>query len=248
MVSKLILPIVVLISLLSVINKKESSYKSKTLHVVELYTSQGCSSCPSADKVLSEIGNKDEVLGLAFHVTYWNRLGWKDPYSSIVNDRRQQKYSKHFQLNGSYTPQMVVDGTEEFVGSNQKKAETFVNKIATPSVEITINSKEIDGKLFLSYALSGDYKDKALYYGIIENNLNTSVKAGENNRKKLKNDCVVRYFEDEMLSFNPVGEVEINKEALQINDVNSEIFAFVQDPISLKILGAAKRKLVQKEN
>ncbi len=232
-----------MISFLSLINKKENLTTSKTLHVVELYTSQGCSSCPSADKVLTEVAHKDDVLCLAFHVSYWNRLGWKDPYSSIIYDRRQQKYSKHFELNGSYTPQMVVDGADQFVGSNQKKADIAIAKFITPTVDITINSKELDGKLFLNYALSGDYKDKTLYYGIIENDLHTNVKAGENNRKKLVNDCVVRYFEDESLSFSPIGELEINKEALHIIDDNSEIFAFVQDPNTFKILGATKIKI-----
>ena len=94
--------------------------------LVELFTSQGCSSCPPADRVLADIVSEQpiagaKIIGLSEHVDYWNRLGWKDPFSSSQFTRRQADYSKAFGGAQIYTPQMIVDGTEEFVGSEARK-------------------------------------------------------------------------------------------------------------------------------
>ncbi len=87
--------------------------------VVELFTSQGCSSCPPADALLSELKRDTNVLALDFHVDYWDRLGWKDPYSSVAATDRQRRYAALFGTDGVYTPQIVVAGTSQMVGSNR---------------------------------------------------------------------------------------------------------------------------------
>jgi hypothetical protein len=88
--------------------------------VVELFTSQGCSSCPPADALLGELAQRKDVLALAYHVDYWDRLGWKDPYSSAAATRRQRQYGDQFRLRAIYTPQIVVDGRAEMVGSDRR--------------------------------------------------------------------------------------------------------------------------------
>jgi hypothetical protein len=88
--------------------------------VVELFTSQGCSSCPPADALLGELAQRKDVLPLAYHVDYWDRLGWKDPYSSAAATRRQRQYGDQFRLRAIYTPQIVVDGRAEMVGSDRR--------------------------------------------------------------------------------------------------------------------------------
>src|SRR5215203_5351918 len=95
--------------------------------LVELFTSEGCSSCPPADKNLAFLENQQpvpqaEIITLAFHVDYWDRLGWKDRFSSPLFSRRQEIYSQALKLDSSYTPQMIVNGESQFVGSDSGKA------------------------------------------------------------------------------------------------------------------------------
>ncbi|CAM2158589.1 exported protein of unknown function (plasmid) [Pararobbsia alpina] len=96
--------------------------------VVELFTSEGCSSCPPADSFLSELNDtRADVLPLAFHVTYWNQLGWKDPFSLDDADARQARYAQRFR-GFEYTPQMVIDGKVEVVGSNRTAANNAIDQ------------------------------------------------------------------------------------------------------------------------
>ena len=88
--------------------------------VVELFTSQGCSSCPPADALLGELAKKGDVLALGFHISYWDSLGWKDPLSSKSSTERQKAYARHFTDGRVYTPQIVVDGVSEMVGSDRE--------------------------------------------------------------------------------------------------------------------------------
>src|SRR5215212_735890 len=95
--------------------------RSRPAVLVELFTSEGCSSCPPADRNLAFLENqqpvtKAEIVTLAFHVDYWDRLGWKDRFSSPLFSRRQEDYAQAFKLDSNYTPQMIVDGKTEFVG------------------------------------------------------------------------------------------------------------------------------------
>lgn len=88
--------------------------------VVELFTSQGCSSCPPADAILRELAPRSEILALSFHVTYWNSLGWADPYALEAATARQRQYQRVLNTDTIYTPQMVVQGSDEFVGSDRQ--------------------------------------------------------------------------------------------------------------------------------
>jgi hypothetical protein len=102
--------------------------------VVELFTSEGCSSCPPADRFLSELSDaRADVLPLAFHVTYWNRLGWKDPFSLEAADARQARYARRFR-GFEYTPEMVVDGKAELVGSDRSAAGTAIERARSDGV------------------------------------------------------------------------------------------------------------------
>ena len=108
-----------------------STSKSSTgFAVVELFTSEGCSSCPPADKVVAKLlkEHKSNVYVLGYHVDYWDDLGWKDIFSNNIFTQRQKAYAKAFKLSSVYTPQIVVNGTEQFVGSDEGKLNNAVAK------------------------------------------------------------------------------------------------------------------------
>jgi hypothetical protein len=95
--------------------------------VVELFTSQSCSSCPPADALLGELARRGDVVALGYHISYWDGPGWKDPFSSQNSTDRQRAYARLFGLGQVYTPQMVVDGVREMVGSDRKEVLAAVN-------------------------------------------------------------------------------------------------------------------------
>ncbi|QBR03467.1 DUF1223 domain-containing protein [Paraburkholderia pallida] len=119
--------------------------------VVELFTSEGCSSCPPADRFLSELSDtRTDVLPLAFHVTYWNQLGWKDPFSFDAADARQAQYAQRFR-DFAYTPEMVVDGKAEMVGSNRTAASAAIDHAKSMGVTAaTVNATREGGRVSVS--------------------------------------------------------------------------------------------------
>jgi hypothetical protein len=165
--------------------------------VVELFTSQGCSSCPPADKIVSQLVDKKQlgqrdVVPLAFHVDYWNDLGWADPFSREAWSDRQRRYSRALGENGRiYTPQLVVAGRSHLVGSTAKGVTTSITSAPAPalldaSIEWTATTARIT-------ATAPD--DAPAYVAIYEDAITTSVERGENAGESLRNDHVVRRFE-----------------------------------------------------
>src|SRR5262249_24150999 len=112
--------------------------------LVELFTSEGCSSCPPADQLLTSLAEKQPVSGaqivtLSEHVDYWNRLGWTDPYSSAALSKRQNDYAEQFGGDSVYTPEMVVDGASQFVGSDDYAARDAIeNAIKSPKASVQL--------------------------------------------------------------------------------------------------------------
>ena len=160
---KLLLPICVFaVSLLTIsfstknLNKKIAKEKDG-FALVELFTSEGCSSCPPADIILEEVQKKysdKNVLVLSYHVDYWDKLGWKDIFSNALFTERQEYYSNIFGLNSIYTPQAVVNGKKEFIGSNKSKVINSINEQLNEKLaaSITLNATQKNtGKIDVSY-------------------------------------------------------------------------------------------------
>ncbi|APR35121.1 DUF1223 domain-containing protein [Paraburkholderia sp. SOS3] len=166
--------------------------------VVELFTSEGCSSCPPADAFLSDLSQKrDDLLPLAFHVTYWNNLGWKDPYSLDIATERQAAYAHRFG-DGSYTPEMVVDGTVGFVGSDRSAAEVaFREAKDAGSTAATVTGVRKGNAITVSVG-SGVGNARVVLVGYDPQHV-TPVGRGENSGRTLTESNIVR-------SYEPIGQ------------------------------------------
>jgi hypothetical protein len=156
--------------------------------VVELFTSQGCSSCPPADAFLTDLAKRPDVLPLAFHVTYWDYLGWKDPYSFSEATTRQRAYARHFGEDGVYTPQMVVDGTTGFVGSSRSEGLKAIAGAARKRVSVSIIR---DGQTLLIRVGAGTGKARVVLVGFDPTH-ETQIGRGENSGRTLKESNIVR--------------------------------------------------------
>jgi len=175
--------------------------------VIELFTSQGCSSCPPADKLIDKltIEYDNEVVVLAYHVDYWDYIGWKDPFASASNTKYQYAYGNTFNIRSVYTPQAVINGRNHVVGSNESELRSAitseasrVNKstvtIATVKrmperVTVQAHFKELPDNAFITYAIT--VKEKQ-----------TNIARGENRNKTLKNTHIVANFKKEQASYN----------------------------------------------
>jgi hypothetical protein len=170
--------------------------------LVELFTSEGCSDCPPADELLRRVDGKQTsadklIVGVSEHVTYWNYLGWSDPFSLDKSDQRQNAYSHKFGLNGVYTPQMVVNGTEEFVGSDSAKLSAALQKEDRhPSVvDIRIASLDLSaGKLTVTFSADGVFPSQGVdVIAVLADDTDTSsVQRGENSGHTLTHVAVAR--------------------------------------------------------
>jgi hypothetical protein len=225
--------------------------------LVELFTSEGCSSCPPADALLMQLDQAQpiagaEVIALSEHVDYWNYLGWADPYSSSVFSRRQEAYSDAFGGDKVYTPQMVVDGQREFVGSRVSEAKETIAKTAKTAkarVSLTAMQPSAEGvsiKVDIDNLANLSSSNKAnLLLAITENNLSSNVSRGENSGRKLQHTAVTRWL-------NGIATIEASKAfsttyTLKLDKSwkrdNLKVVAFVQERSSYRILGAAAIKL-----
>ncbi|MFN7994109.1 MAG: DUF1223 domain-containing protein [Bryobacteraceae bacterium] len=207
--------------------------------LVELFTSEGCSSCPPADALLQKLDQSQpvpeaEVIVLSEHVDYWNDLGWSDPYSSAQFSRRQEAYSLRFRTSGPYTPQMVVDGGAEFVGSDWPKA---MSTIAAAAKEEKLGVRLVRSGNGLRVEIDPARHGGEVFLALAENNAASQVARGENQGRKLTHVAVVRRLEalgkwNGRSAFTREIPVPPGDEALRV-------IAFVQEPGNGRILGAA---------
>ena len=184
------LPILATI-LLSLAVQQAGADNSRQLTVVELFTSQGCSSCPPADAHLGELTEIEDVLALSFHVDYWDNLGWPDPYSSADNTRRQRSYAQHMDLRYVYTPQMVIQGALQATGSDRRAVRNQINQARKlPHVDIQLGRK--DEAMLVNLPESTHPVKADVYMVVYDKEHTTQIKRGENRGKTITNRNVVR--------------------------------------------------------
>lgn len=227
--------------------QKNEDQTTKQPVLVELFTSEGCSSCPSADRALAFLEKEQpypqaEIITLALHVDYWNYLGWKDEFSTPLFTQRQEFYAQKFKLDSIYTPQMVVDGNQEFVGSSSSKAANAITeaaKIQKGKIEIIKN----EDKLTVKISDLPEHQNSNIYLAIAEDNLTSKVVRGENSGKTLEHQSVVRELKS-IGNLNPQQKSAEIETILQFNSdwkrENLKIVVFAQENGSRKILGIGR--------
>jgi hypothetical protein len=212
--------------------------------VVELFTSEGCSSCPPADRLLGDLAarkwKKGHVYTLAFHVDYWDRLGWTDRFSDKTFTQRQYRYASSLAETRVYTPQMIVDGRAAFVGSSQTKAMTEIEAALTQADDIKVDLDSVtvsSGVARLRYRLSAVRKELYLNVALVERQTSTDVRAGENEGRVLEHSHVVRTYRVVPVDTDLTGEARVKI----LDDTTAaalDAIVYVQDRATLAMLGA----------
>src|SRR6516165_229418 len=181
-----------------------SEVKGRTAVLVELFTSEGCSSCPPADRFLEKLDHQPvagaEMIVLSEHVDYWNHIGWRDPYSAHLYSERQSVYGKRFGLDSVYTPQMVVDGSSEFVGSNPALADkAFAKALSVPKISVHLSLISADQSSGIHVYLETGALEPSLgareaeaQIAIALSRAESQVSSGENAGHRLAHVSVVR--------------------------------------------------------
>ena len=225
--------------------------------LLELFTSEGCSSCPPADRLLETLDRTDLIAGaeaivLSEHVDYWDRLGWKDPFSSPQYSDRQYDYSRKFHLDGVYTPQLVVDGHIQLVGSDRSGAMAAIDrarheqKIVVAISNVARTGTQVSARIGLAAKQPQfNARTAALYVALADNRDESQVARGENAGRALTHVAVVR-------SLTQIGTIGLDSPFDKDVTFSSQpgvgtnglrMVAFLQDTVSGQILGAALQKL-----
>ncbi len=232
--------------------------------VVELFTSEGCSSCPPADQLLALLQREQpvpgaQIIALGEHVDYWDRLGWKDTYSSPQFSRRQQEFAQVLESNSVYTPQMVVDGMTGFVGSDKKKALQAIAQAARSAkvrvqVELSKPDESQTGAIRLLvrvgdlHVLETSHKTLQVLLAVTEENLYSNVSKGENAGRRINHAVVVRSLEVIGTIQEWQGEDFTTQPVLSLENSwkkdHLAVVVLVQDKDNRRILGAVSRKVV----
>lgn len=221
--------------------------------LIELFTSEGCSSCPPADDWVQKLDAAQPVPGadvivLSEHVDYWNHDGWKDPYSSASLTERQSSYSHVLKLSDIYTPQIIVDGTAELrLSDPQRTAQILEKETAAPKIPVRIDSISVDGSAVRGQVgtdAASANQDADVYVALTLNHAQSQVLRGENGGKLLTHVAVVQ-------SLKKLGRLETGKASSHdfqlklksgTDPGNIRIVAFVQETGQGKVLGAAMKK------
>jgi hypothetical protein len=217
--------------------------------LLELFTSEGCSSCPPADRLLETFDRTQPVSGadlivLSEHVDYWNRLGWTDPYSSPLFSERQQEYVRRLHLDGPYPPQLVIDGQTDVVGNDERGVRAAILKAeARPKTAISLRAERAGTEVKVSLAVGDGMRQADLYLALADDPAQSHVTRGENSGRTLRHVAVVRSLV--RIGTLPARGAFAKELTLPLKNENSEswrVVAFLQDSGSRQILGAAEAR------
>ena len=219
--------------------------------LAELFTSEGCDSCPPADRLLETLLDEQPIPGvlvvpLSEHVTYWDHQGWRDPFDSQQFTARQQQYGFRFNLDSIYTPQLIVDGSREMIGSDRKTVERALQQAASVTkalLDLTVDASAPD-RLVASAVVRGELREPGaeLWFALTEHHLSVDVKAGENQNRTLRHSGVVRVLQS-------AGSLDASSRRVSLaiqptwNRQNLAVVAFVQSKKDRRVLAVGTHSL-----
>lgn len=236
--------IIIIAGLSFSVNGNQTIKKRPTIEpgfaVVELFTSEGCSSCPPADELAIALSKeyRENVYFLGYHVDYWNYIGWKDKFSRPEHTKLQAQYAAAFNLNSIYTPQVVINGKKEFVGSDQSHLrQAIIEELKIkPSVDIQLAVEMNKDSISASYKTLVSDK-RILKIALIQVYAETVVKRGENKNRKLNHINVVREIQSITIDKKGNGKADF-KIPRDLNVPDLKLIAFIQNKADLKIIAA----------
>jgi hypothetical protein len=214
--------------------------------IVELYTSEGCSSCPPADEAMIELQAEyrklqQPVYFIAFHVDYWNYLGWKDPFSSASYTARQREYGRYFSLNSIYTPQTIINGKLELVGSKKEQIRKYIDKELTKSAVVSLiilpQLSENATSIIIKYTVDGNATGAEIHFMLIEKLATTNVRAGENAGSRLDHINIVKQWQHTSCKASGTYEFKLDE---KLDPSKFKLVAFIQSNADKSLLAASE--------
>lgn len=222
----------------------QSNQDKKGFALLELYTSEGCSSCPPADELLGKIQNelKDKnVYVLSYHVDYWDKQGWKDIFSNADFTKRQYDYAKYMEKDPIYTPQVIINGKIDYVGSQETSLRNGIKSALSKPVSASLNleTNQNLNSLAVNYSVEGTSKNSRLLIAVVQKEAKSNVKRGENAHRVLSHYQIVRNLQSVDLNKAKKGTASVHLPK-NYNAQDFEIIGFIQDMNSGAILGVKR--------
>jgi hypothetical protein len=212
--------------------------------VVELFTSQGCSSCPPADALLKTYTESKDVLALSLPIDYWDYLGWKDSFASPGNSERQRAYAKSFGIGPVYTPQAVINGMAQSLGSSKKDIDEAIEQTAAAIDKRRVTVRFLRGPNSIIIAMSGaadgvEVKDATIWLAVIQKSGSVPIKRGENSGKSLVYTNIVRQLTPVGLWNGKPVTIQLAQTAI-MRPETEDLIVFIQEADAGPIIGAAR--------
>ena len=181
LISSLFIALFLLIAIDSFSQNIKNTNSQKGFALLELYTSEGCSSCPPADELMGRIQNEykdDNVYVLAYHVDYWDRQGWKDIFSNADYAKRQYDYAKFLGKEPIYTPQLIINGRADYIASQETLVRNGIKSALSKPVttNLSLEAKQANNKLNVNYSIEGTFKNSNLLIAIVQKTAKSNVK------------------------------------------------------------------------
>lgn len=220
----------------------------KGFALLELYTSEGCSSCPPADELMGRIKKEykdSNVYVLVYHVDYWDKQGWKDVFSNSDYTKRQYDYAKYLGKAPIYTPQLIINGKADYIASQETVVRNGIKSALLKPVttDLFLEASQANNNLNVDYSIEGIFKNSSLLIAVVQKNAKSNVKRGENANRILSHYQIVHHLHTVKLK-DKKGTVSIHLPK-SFDTKEFEVIGFLQDKNNGNISGATKAILQQ---